>query len=492
MNFSRCLYSVVLLSSLLVVPARAADIILINLDPPGQGLNDPTEATPVGGNPGLTVGEQRQNVYFAAAQKWGDTLQSTQLIFVGATFQPLPCEAQGGVLGSAGPIYADADFEGAPLPNTWYVAALADALAVDGDRIPGELDLISFFNSDLGTEGCLENSGWYYGLDNNNDPAEIDFLSVVTHEIAHGLGFLELVSEADGTFFFGIPDAYARNMYDRTFGTTWDNLTDEERLISQVNSGNLAWLGESVTTDSQFVLGARPSVQISAKKKKSKKKSKSGDVVDISGSYEAQAASYGPPLVARKKKSKSKGKGQPKEDELILVYDGEDNDGTGSVTDGCEPIRNKIKGKIALIDRGGCTFTQKTTNAQNAGAEGVIVVNNEPGGLPSMGGADDPFFEIPSVGVSQADGTLFKDAAAEDKTKATLLLDEDFIAGTTPEGLVRLYAPNPVQPGSSKSHFDTTATPNLLMEPAITDDLMPSVFLDLTPNLFEDIGWVLQ
>ena len=52
--------------------------------------------------------------------------------------------------------------------------------------------------------------------------------------------------------------------------------------------------------------------------------------------------------------------------------------------------------------------------------------------------------------------------------------------------------PNPVAPGSSKSHFDTTATPNLLMEPAINDDLMPSIFLDLTPNLFEDIGWTLQ
>ena len=30
------------------------------------------------------------------------------------------------------------------------------------------------------------------------------------------------------------------------------------------------------------------------------------------------------------------------------------------------------------------------------------------------------------------------------------------------------------------------------MKPSIDDDLMPSVFLDLTPNLFEDTGWVLQ
>lgn len=32
---------------------------------------------------------------------------------------------------------------------------------------------------------------------------------------------------------------------------------------------------------------------------------------------------------------------------------------------------------IALIDRGNCTFSQKVLNAQNAGAQAVIVVNNE-------------------------------------------------------------------------------------------------------------------
>ncbi len=30
----------------------AADVIVVNGDPPGVGFNDPTPATPVGGNPG--------------------------------------------------------------------------------------------------------------------------------------------------------------------------------------------------------------------------------------------------------------------------------------------------------------------------------------------------------------------------------------------------------------------------------------------------------
>jgi len=56
---------------------------------------------------------------------------------------------------------------------------------------------------------------------------------------------------------------------------------------------------------------------------------------------------------------------------------------------------------------------------------------------------------------------------------------------------VRLYAPNPVQQGSSVSHFTTDATPNLLMEPAINSDLFSST-IDLSQQLLKDIGWPFQ
>ena len=52
---------------------------------------------------------------------------------------------------------------------------------------------------------------------------------------------------------------------------------------------------------------------------------------------------------------------------------------------------------------------------------------------------------------------------------------------------VRLYAPTSLQQGSSVSHFDTTATPNLLMEPAINVGL--PLTLDLTRQQLRDIGW---
>ena len=54
-----------------------------------------------------------------------------------------------------------------------------------------------------------------------------------------------------------------------------------------------------------------------------------------------------------------------------------------------------------------------------------------------------------------------------------------------------MFNPNPTVAGSSISHWDTIAFPNLLMEPAINPDLTLSVKppQDLTLSLMRDIGW---
>ncbi|MBK8493631.1 MAG: M36 family metallopeptidase [Chitinophagaceae bacterium] len=56
-------------------------------------------------------------------------------------------------------------------------------------------------------------------------------------------------------------------------------------------------------------------------------------------------------------------------------------DGTASYL-GCNPYApGSLNGKIALIDRGICPFVYKAKNAQDAGAIGVVIVNNVAGGL---------------------------------------------------------------------------------------------------------------
>jgi len=72
-----------------------------------------------------------------------------------------------------------------------------------------------------------------------------------------------------------------------------------------------------------------------------------------------------------------------------------------------DPYLANPAGKIALIDRGSCTFVAKVKKAQANGALMVIVVNNVAGPPIGMGGADFTIV-IPSVMISLGDGTLFK------------------------------------------------------------------------------------
>lgn len=61
-------------------------------------------------------------------------------------------------------------------------------------------------------------------------------------------------------------------------------------------------------------------------------------------------------------------------------------------------------------------------------------------------------------------------------------------SGVHASGHVQMFAPSPVQPGSSVSHWDTAVAPNELMEPFATPDA-----LDLeTYQLFRDLGWTIS
>ncbi|MFN0189536.1 MAG: LamG-like jellyroll fold domain-containing protein [Bacteroidia bacterium] len=70
-------------------------------------------------------------------------------------------------------------------------------------------------------------------------------------------------------------------------------------------------------------------------------------------------------------------------------------------------------GKIAVIDRGVCSFESKVLNAQNAGALGVIIVNNAPGAPFVLGGNNTLGVTIPAVMISQSDGLIIKNLLAQ-------------------------------------------------------------------------------
>ena len=176
---------------------------------------------------------------------------------------------------------------------------------------------------------------------------------------------------------------------------------------------------------------------------------------------------------------------------LVQAVDAADGGGP-TTTDGCSAFTNAaaISGNLALIDRGTCTFASKVKNAQNAGAVAVVIVDNVSAATPpGMGGADATI-TIPAVSITQANGNIIK-AQLGAGVNATVLLDHSVPGGTDSQGRALVFTPNPLQGGSSVSHWDTSAFPNQLMEPSINGDLTHSVTTprDLTTSLFQDIGW---
>lgn len=99
------------------------------------------------------------------------------------------------------------------------------------------------------------------------------------------------------------------------------------------------------------------------------------------------------------------------------------NDGTGTTSDACEALVGFDAGKIALIDRGTCTFVIKVKNAQNAGAIGAIVINNQGDATIVMGGSDRTI-TIPAVFVGQTDGDDMR-GGVNATMKASGLLSRD-------------------------------------------------------------------
>jgi hypothetical protein len=444
----------------------AATIVILNNDPAGVGFNDATVVAPVGGNAGLTLGQQRLNAFQAAANKWGATLDSTVTITIRSQWTALTCNSTSAVLGSAGAVSIYRDFGGAPFASTWYNESLTGKIT-GADPNLTQPEINANFNVNLGQTGCLDGTPFYLGLDNNHGSA-IDLVTVLTHEFGHGLGFQTFTSAQTGALNAGFVSAYDHFLMDVSTGKSWLQMTNAQRAASSLNTHKLAWNGPQVSADVPDVLSLGiPVLKVTAP-------------AAIAGNFDVGTAAFGPLLTAGGISGS-----------LLLANDA----GGASLTDGCDAFPAGIfNSKIAVIDRGTCSFKTKTLNAQNANALAVVIVNNA-AGSPAPGLGDDATvttpITIPTISVTQSDGALIKAQLGTGVT-ATAQLDTSVRAGADPFGKALLFSPNPFQSGSSVSHWDTIAFPNLLMEPAINGDLTHEVTppSDLTYSEMRDIGWV--
>ncbi|QQS34081.1 MAG: carboxypeptidase regulatory-like domain-containing protein [Acidobacteriota bacterium] len=235
---------------------EAATITIVNNDGAGEGFNDPTPVSPVGGNEGTTLGQQRLNVFNFAANIWASFLDSSVNIQVRSQFDPLTCTPTSAVLGSAGAVTVHNNFTGAVLTNTWYSQALANKQA--GVDLSASPDINATFNSNLnGSPGCLGGRTWYMGFNNTTPSNTTNLLVVLLHEMAHGLGFQSFANGTTGALFNGLPDAYTTNMFDRTVNLGWNEMTNTQRAASALNSSNLLWNGPNVRLASGFLQTCR-------------------------------------------------------------------------------------------------------------------------------------------------------------------------------------------------------------------------------------------
>lgn len=434
--------------------AQAATFTILNGDVPGEGLNDPTAATPVGGNTGTTLGEQRLILLQSVADVWAARIDSSVDIVILARFNPINSGGNlCGVLGQTSPGDPFMNFPGAPVPNVLYHGALADAISgVDQD--PGFADFFIVYNSYIDTASCATVS-FYYGLDSNVGPGQIGLFSVVLHEMAHGLGFASFINPSNGAPFFGTPGIFDYFILDMTTGLHWTDMTSPQRMASAINTGNLTWDGPNVSAAVPNTLYAGDmDLEVTAPPA-------------IAGTYDALGANFGQP--------------QPLEftGEIELVQAI-----TGTPSEGCDTLTGFTPGNIALIDRLNCEFGVKALNAQNAGASAAIIANDRDGTVLVLmgGGVVGDQVTIPVAALGQDDGATIK---AQLPGVSGVLRVMDRLGAHSSERAL-LYAPPTVNPGSSVSHFDAAAMPDLLMEPAASPTLFDEV--DMTPDLFVDIG----
>jgi len=225
--------------------AHAQGFVIDNNDGAGEGFNDATARTSdIDGQP-TTLGQDRLDCFAAAAQVWANYLDISVNIVVAAEFNALGGSQFGAVLGFAGPSNAVRDFSGAPLANMLFTIAQANQLA--GSNLGGgSPEINATFNSDVDGPVVLGSTSWYYGIDGNPPPGEIDFFSTALHELGHGLGFLTLMNPGSGALNSGLMDIYTNQL--RRAGATnlnYSAMNNAQRAAANT-SGEVVWKGAEV------------------------------------------------------------------------------------------------------------------------------------------------------------------------------------------------------------------------------------------------------
>ncbi len=175
---------------------------------------------------------EAKEAFAKAVENWSYLVSSTVTIKIDATWEAL----DQGVLGSASASSYRRDFKNATEKLTWYPIAIANKLA-GYDLEPDNQDITARFSNEI---------NWYLGTDGNCTAYQYDFISVVMHEIGHGLGFIGSANVENNLGSWGggtkIPFIFDRFVYNGSDDLLMDTLTFENpstELETQYTSGNV-------------------------------------------------------------------------------------------------------------------------------------------------------------------------------------------------------------------------------------------------------------
>jgi subtilisin family serine protease len=108
-------------------------------------------------------------------------------------------------------------------------------------------------------------------------------------------------------------------------------------------------------------------------------------------------------------------------------------------SNGCASVDAGASGKVAIIDRGVCTFSQKVANAKAVNAIGVVIINNvagDPSAMAKTAGFDD---NLPAVMIGKSDGAALRSANPPNASAAAMFQEfitanKDILAGFSSQG----------------------------------------------------------
>ncbi len=204
------------------------------------------------------------------------------------------------------------------------------------------------------------------------------YVSNSVHDLLYRFGF----DENSGNFQY---NQFGKNKDSKYAGA--DPLLAEAQDGSGLNNANI-----SVPRD-----GASPRMQMYMWRNSGLQPLRITDPLDIAGYYTANESVFEPGFVALPTRPNVL-------NQAVVLAQSTNNEACDVITNATE-----LQGKIALIKRGNCGFTDKVLAAQNAGAVAVIIMNNDPeGGLVNMSGEDDRI-TIPALFISFETGSLMLD-----------------------------------------------------------------------------------